>query len=336
MHLCLIGCGYIASHHARILRKLGASGVANPVKISFASRDRAKAETFRATHAGSLAFGTYAEACAHPEIQAVVVCTPNSDHHETALAAIANGKHAIVEKPFAATVAQADDILAHAAAAGVRVFVAENHRYHPHVRWLEALIQRGQLGALRLIRLNFLTSLGFREGEWRGSLATMGGGVLIDGGIHWVNTLLTLGGGDSVDVTAVEATRTMPGCPGEDTVVVSCVLKNGAVGVLSYSWNIRASFPDRIVAAHGDKGSAYVDNGGRVGYASIEGRRKLKVFPRGDREGFVAMWTDFLSNLDRGGASTPLATGEMGRRDLAFVEAAYRALRRRMAADGSV
>jgi predicted dehydrogenase len=322
VHLCLVGCGYIASHHARLLKRL--EGSSPKLQISFASRDLAKAEAFRNSFGGSLAFGSYRDACSHPAVQAVVVCTPNVDHHQTALQAISYGKHAIIEKPFATSVAEADEVLARAAQAGVCVLVAENHRYFPHVRWLERLLATGELGALKMVRLNYMRKLRFREGEWRASFEAMGGGVLIDGGIHWVNTMLTLGGGEASEITAVESMRSLAGCPGEDTIVVTCALKNGAVGVLTYSWNIEPSFPDRFMAIHGDKGSAYADNGGKLGLTFVGARPRLKLFPRSDREGFLAMWQDFLSNLARGSCSQCLATGEVGRRDLAFVEAAYR------------
>jgi predicted dehydrogenase len=310
-----------------VLKQLEHLIPAQPLQLSFASRDKAKAEAFKTSYGGTLAFGSYGEACSHEDIEAVVVCTPNADHHGTARQAISHHKHVIVEKPFATTVAEADDILAHAALAGVRVFVAENHRYHPHVRWLERVLADGELGVPKMVRLNFMRSLRFREGEWRASLAAMGGGVLIDGGIHWVNSLLTLGGGEASGVTAVESVRSLAGCPGEDTMVVTCALQNGAVGVLTYSWNIAPSFLDNFMAIHGEKGSAYVENSGRLGVKLMGRRPQPKFFPRSDREGFVAMWQDFLSNLSPGNESRCLATGDMGRRDLAFVEAAYRSSR---------
>ena len=331
MHLCLIGCGYIASRHARVLNGLGHVLSNEPLRLSFASRDKAKAEAFKASYGGTHAFGSYADACSHGEIDAIVVCTPNADHYSTAVQAIAGRKHVIVEKPFATTVADADDMLERAGTAGVNVFAAENHRYLPHVRWLESVISSGELGTLKMIRLNFMGSLRFRDGEWRGSPAAMGGGVLIDGGVHWVNTLLTLGGGDAANITAVESTRTLPGCPGEDTIVVSCALQNGAVGVLTYSWNIAPSFADRFMAVYGDKGSAYVQNSGTLGMTVVGSRPRPKIFPRRDREGFMAMWQDFLINLRGGRQMRCLATGEMGRRDLAFVEAAYRSSQPRAA-----
>ena len=154
----------------------------------------------------------------------------------------------------------------------------------------------------------------------------MGGGVLIDGGVHWVNSLLTLGGGDASDVKAVESQRSLPRCPGEDTIVVTCLLKSGAVGVLTYSWNIEPAFPDRFIAVHGEEGSAYAENRGKFGVTFIGKRLRPKFFPRRDREGFFAMWRDFRAQLTRGGESHCLASGLMGRRDLAFVEAAYRSL----------
>jgi predicted dehydrogenase len=323
--LCFIGCGFIASQHARILKEASGAVREDNVRLSFASRDRAKAEAFRQTYGGVLAFGSYRDACAHEDVDAVVVSTPNADHHGTALLAISSRKHVIVDKPITITVAEADDILAAAAREGVRVLVAENHRYHPHIRWLERLLADGALGVVKMVRVHSIQRVSIPVGGWRAALPTMGGGVLIDGGVHWVNSLLTLGGGDASQVKAVESTRSLVRCPGEDTVVVTCRLENGAVGVLTYSWDIEPAFPDRFIAVHGEEGSAYVENRGRFGVTFIGKRLRPRFFPRRDREGFFAMWRDFLAELARGGES--LATGLMGRRDLAFVEAAYRSLR---------
>lgn len=154
MHLCFIGCGFIAAQHARILRKAERLAPADAVQLSFASRDKAKAEMFRQTYGGVFAFGSYRDACAHDDIDAVVVCTPNADHHGTALLAISFRKHVIVDKPIAITVAEADDILVAAAREGVSVLVAENHRYHPHIRWLESLLADDSLGVVKMVRVH--------------------------------------------------------------------------------------------------------------------------------------------------------------------------------------
>ena len=326
MHLCFIGSGFIATQHARVLTAAGRSAPGDAVRLSFASRDKAKAEVLRQAYGGVFAFGSYRDACAHDDIDAVVVCTPNADHHGTALLAISFRKHVVVDKPVAITVAEADDILAAAAREGVSVLVAENHRYQPHIRWLEDLLAVDALGRAKMIRIHSHQRVSFPAGGWRSTLAMMGGGVLIDGGVHWVNSLLTLGDGDASQVKAVESQRSLPRCPGEDTVVVSCLLKNGAVGVLTYSWSIEPPLPDRFIAVHGEKGSAFVDNRGRFGATFVGKRLRPKLFPRRDREGFFAMWRDFLAQLTRGAGSRYLATGLMGRRDLAFVEAAYRSL----------
>jgi predicted dehydrogenase len=74
VRIAVLGCGRVARLHARILRRMGG------VTLAFASRDAAKAEAYRREFAGAHAFGSYDEACTHPDIDAVLVCTPTAQH----------------------------------------------------------------------------------------------------------------------------------------------------------------------------------------------------------------------------------------------------------------
>ena len=323
MHFCILGCGKIARTHAAILRKLAGFIPNQSTRISFASRERAKADAFRSEFGGELAFAPYEQAFSHESIDVIVLCTPNHTHRELAIAALENEKHVVIEKPIACTTAEADEIIATAKRIGRRVLVAENHRYRPHVMAIERIVRSGELGVIKLIRMNVLRPHQFAENEWRADRDCMGGGILIDAGIHWVNVLVTLGQSFPRSITAYEPPATNQRKSQEDSMVVTCQFENGAVGVLTYSWGVRGALPLSFFSVHGSDASVYSYNAGRFGLLKGGFIRPL-FFPFRDWRGYEAMWKDFLRGFASGNLGQCLMTGEIGRRDLAFVEAAYR------------
>jgi len=313
MHYCIIGCGAIARVHARYLSGLPGA------EVSFASRVAGRAESWRKTWRGRRAYSSYEAAFADPAIGAAVICTPHASHASLALAALSAGKHVVIEKPMANSTAEADAILAAAEGARRQVLVAENHHYRPHVRRMAEIARSGRLGRIKLIRIHVLRNRSFKPAEWRADASEMGGGAFVDGGIHWVNALLTLAGEPPDGLTAFGASPTQPG---EDSLGVACRFPSGTVGMVAYSWGVRGAFPQGFFSIHGSEGSAYCSNGGRFGLISTGGVPRPLIFPLRDWQGFGAMWRDFNGSLVGG---RPAETdGIAGRRDLAVVEAIYR------------
>ncbi|HEY6112430.1 MAG TPA: Gfo/Idh/MocA family oxidoreductase [Chthoniobacterales bacterium] len=327
MHYCIVGCGSIARTHATVLTKLARFIADQPTQLSFASRDASKAREYRSRFNGELALGSYGEAFSHRAIDVVVLCTPNHTHRDLAIAALDHGKHVVIEKPIACTTAEADEILAAAKRVGRHVLVAENHRYRPNVMALERIVRSGDLGQIKLIRINVLRRHELKQNDWRADRDCMGGGIFIDAGIHWVNVLLTLGRGFPVSITAYEPPPTNHLSTQEDSIVVSCQFENGAVGLIAYSGDVRGAFPLSFFSAHGSSGSVYSFNAGRIGFLNRRVPQPL-FFPFRDWRGYEAMWKDFLQAFASGHPGRCLVTGEIGRRDLAFVEAAYRSAKR--------
>lgn len=315
LHLCALGCGWAAGQHARALEKYRSR-----VDLSFASRTADKAERFRGRYQGKRAFGSYDEAIACADIDAVLICTPHDQHHAQACQALRAGKHAVVEKPIAVSVVQAREMNRAAHDAGRYLLVAENFRFRPGILALETMIASGAIGAPKMIRIQAFLTRGMRPGEWRSDEKTMGGGPFIDGGIHLVNMLLTLGGGSAENIFGRSGRVTTRHCPREDTTVVLCDLANGAIGSVGYSWGI-AGVPDlSVYSVHGTEGSIYALSNG-FGALTLGKHRRVRLFPRQDRDGYHAMWGSFLATLTDGVPG--IMTGVEGERDLAFVEAAY-------------
>ncbi|MCC6991602.1 MAG: Gfo/Idh/MocA family oxidoreductase, partial [Acidobacteria bacterium] len=120
VHLAYLGCGFITRVHSAHLRALG-----DDVVASYASRDAARAEAFRAEFRGRTAFSSYDAAIADPSVDAVVVAVPPRFHRDLTLAALAAGKHVLVEKPAFPTMGDYEAVRSARDAAGRIVLVGE-------------------------------------------------------------------------------------------------------------------------------------------------------------------------------------------------------------------
>lgn len=130
------------------------------------------------------------EAARPDGIQAVSVCTPNHLHAPVARAFLAQGIHVICDKPMTATPEQAQD-LAEAARASTALFIlTHNYSAYPQIRQARAMIARGDLGALRLVQVEYaqdwLTEeTTSKQAAWRTDPARAGaGGAIGDIGTH--------------------------------------------------------------------------------------------------------------------------------------------------------
>jgi predicted dehydrogenase len=112
----------------------------------------------------------------------------NDSLAEISRTAAAAGKHVLVEKPAARSVAEIDTVISAATSGGALVRVGFNHRYHPALQKARALIAAGALGPLMFVRGRY--GHGGRIGydrEWRADPALSGGGELIDQGVHLID-----------------------------------------------------------------------------------------------------------------------------------------------------
>jgi scyllo-inositol 2-dehydrogenase (NADP+) len=89
------------------------------------------------------------EMLADPAVELVVVNTPSYTHYEYAKKSLHAGKHTVVEKPFTATVAQAQELIDLAKAKGIMLSVFQNRRYDSDLRTVKKILQEGWLGEIK-------------------------------------------------------------------------------------------------------------------------------------------------------------------------------------------
>jgi len=125
-------------------------------------------------------FNDYAVLMREPDIDAVVIATPNHVHAPIALAAIAAGKHVLCEKPLAMSHAETAAMTLAAENAGVVNMTAFTYRFIPAIRWIRRLLNDGDIGTPYHVRIRRLQDWGDRALGWRQHRALAGSGELGD------------------------------------------------------------------------------------------------------------------------------------------------------------
>ena len=187
----LVGCGDISAIHIDALTRL------NIPIVGVCDTVTERAEQV-ASALGVPAFTAHTELLENTTPDVVHVCTPHAEHLPVALDVLDGGHHLLVEKPLAATLAQAEELVAAAEAAagrGVRTGVVLQNRYNPPNRRLYELVSTGALGEVHGAKADVnwhRTADYYRDRPWRGTWAGAGGGVMMNQAIHTLDLLLWL------------------------------------------------------------------------------------------------------------------------------------------------
>lgn len=270
------------------------------------------------------------------DVDAVVVCTPPHLHAEISIAAMRRGKHVLCEKPLARTIAEAREMLAAARQEGVRLQCGFNHRFHPGLQQAHEWFEDGAIGPPLFLRCRYgiCGRLGY-EDEWRCDTRIVGGGQMMEQGIHAVD-LARWFLGDFTEVSAFVETRYWPIAPLEDNTFALYRTRDGVVASIHSSvsqWKNLFSFE-----LFGRDGYIEVDGLGG-GYGTERAVLGLRDFAapfgeevtefRGPDLSWARQWNEFVSAVEEG--RDPLSGGEDGLEALRLVYAAYDSARRRKA-----
>jgi len=187
--LGIIGAGSIGTVHAQTAVRLGV-----PVARIWDIATTKAASLARAT-ADARAAASLDELLADPRVTAVIVATPNDSHAEIACRALDAGKHVLLEKPMALSVAECDRILAAMARTRGRLQMGFVYRHAPAPTAVKAEIDAGRFGRIYHAKCSMYRRRGIPGlGGWFTTRAKSGGGPLIDLGVHVIDQALWLCG----------------------------------------------------------------------------------------------------------------------------------------------
>ncbi|MBB2987540.1 Gfo/Idh/MocA family protein [Terracoccus luteus] len=174
----VLGPGGIARSFADAV----AVGTASSV-VAVGSRSLDRAQAFAADFDVPRAHGSYEDLLADPEVDAVYVASPHSEHRDHALLAVAAGKAVLVEKAFARNAAEAAEVFTAARAAGVLVSEAMWSRHLPQYDVVAQVVGSGLIGELVTVFADHGQPL-FPDGPERLARPELAGGALLDLGVY--------------------------------------------------------------------------------------------------------------------------------------------------------
>ncbi len=327
VNVALIGCGRVAEVHAKALCALPQTNLAAVVDVK-----PERAERFGKVYNNRARVLTdYHEALADPEIDAVEICTPHYLHPEIAINAVRAGKHVLTEKPMAISVAAADEMIAEAKKAQVKLGVIFQNRYNDASVAVKDAIEDGRLGKLLGSRL-FLTwnrsDDYYRGSDWKGTWDKEGGGVLIDQAIHTMD-LMQWFMGDIDQIEAKYYTRAHDYISVDDVAEGTLKFANGAVGFIYANCAYPYDAPI-FLEVYGQKGLAQIH--GDVATITV-GNETTTVVQTADKDVGKRYWgfshqrqiSCFYQDLLAG--KEPFLNGEAGKTAMAMVLAMYHSSR---------
>jgi len=294
--------------------------------------DRAKGEKWARDYgfpeANIFGYDSMERMAGNRDIDVIYVVTPNSVHAENCIAAAKAGKHVICEKPMATSVADCDSIISACRDAGVRLTVGYRLHYEPHHAEFARLARERVFGPfMRMAGAN-----GFEMGsssrartDWRLDRRLAGGGPLMDMGVYVVQAAcMAKAEAAPVSVTARFGPVTLPEVFSEveESIEWTMEFADGAQA------RCRASYAEQVsnFRAEADHGWAQLED------PAFYYEEPFLTTSRGSVERpkvnhQVVQLDGMAAELLEGRPS--LAPGEMGRRDMAIVEAIYAAARSR-------
>lgn len=327
----LLGCGRIAKRHADLLGK----GQIQGARLSaVCDSDPERARRFGETY-GVPWFSSIDDFLASPDIEIVSILTPSGMHAEHTIAVAASGKHALVEKPMALRLEDADAMIRACDAAAVNLFVVKQNRFNvPVVKAREAL-DAGRFGKLVLgtVRVRWCRDQRYyAQDAWRGTWA-QDGGIMANQASHHIDLLeWFMGRVESVHARAVTA---LVDIEAEDTAVATLKFANGALGIIEATGATRPKDLEGSLSILGEGGSVVI-GGFAVNEISAwnfvaplpednEVRERFSVNPPNVYGyGHQAYYEHVVESLATG--SPALVDGLEGRRSLELITALYESI----------
>ncbi len=251
----------------------------------------------------------------NPDIDIIYVITPPGTHRDFVVRAARTGKHIICEKPMAVSVAECDEMIAACRRAGRKLSIGYRLQFEPHHIAMEKFARDPATGPARTMRGAHGFYLGARV--WRVDKKLAGGGPLPDVGIYVIQAACRAAGAAPLAVTAHEEPKTRPELfrDVEEAMRWTMEFPGGARGEGFTSYSEGAN-EFRVDTDHG-----WFELSPAFAYGGLRARtnRGPVDVPNIDQQ--AAQMDDFARAIldDR---PTPVS-GEMGRRDIAIMEAIY-------------
>jgi predicted dehydrogenase len=277
---------------------------------------------------------------ARPDLDAVIITSPQSAHCEQTVAAAAAGKHVLVEKPMATSTAECQRMIDACDSAGVTLSVIKPWRYRGATRGLHQAIQRGDIGDVRMITLWWLYARPpFIGKDWFRDPKE--GGFFLDAGSHCFDYLRWVAAAEPTRLYAQLATFNQDSATPRSTMT-TLTFANGVLATLWLSYEVPApgwantDFRARVVGADGEldaHGYGRLQLGRGDTWETLYEQAPMdyinRPMERSRLEGFFDMTQDFFDGLRD--ARPPSVSGADGLAAVRMVETGYESNQRNQA-----
>ena len=250
----IVGLGQISAPH--LAGYMAAADRIEVVAVCDTDAERARSV---AAAVGARAYTDMHELFADDRVVSVDLTLPHHVHFSAASAALAAGKHVLVEKPMAPTAVECRALIEQARAAGLSLGVAENTPFVTAYQAVERLVRAGVIGEPRLVRTLISGSEVSRLSDtslWKGRLDGSGGGTIMDAGPHSFYLLRWLVG----DLATVRGFhhQLVPESQVDDHAVVAGRFRANALFTTEYTFTAEIPWGERL-ELYGSEGSIIVD-----------------------------------------------------------------------------
>jgi len=285
---------------------------------------------------GATSYTDYRRIPERHDVDLVMIATPSFAHRDQVEAAAAAGKHVLCEKPMAESMDDADAMVAACRRAGVRFMIGHSRRFTRRYMEIRASIDRGEVGAIRLVRENERRPATFGDigrkwtsGHWSGDPAlTLGAGL--QSAIHEMDLFRWFVGVAPASVVAEQKVTVddNPGVP--DFFTFSVRFANGAIGSSERSNVVPPAYPAyHLCELYGTAGAIRAKDHELISITRYEG--EAATFPLSERilvhqqGAYVREWAEFVDAIRH--HRVPSVTPEDARAALALSLAAIESAR---------
>jgi len=334
IRVAMVGCGGMARHYRKVYASLEGVEFTLAVDVNESELQACKALGVKRVSA------RFEDALA-ADIDVVDISTPNHMHEPQAVAALAAGKHVLLQKPMANSVAAADKIVAAAQKARGTLGMFMSSLCEPVMWDIKTIMEQGLLGNIQSVRARDAHRGGLSASadasNWRGDREKTGGGCFVQLSIHSINLMQWWLGSRITEVFAYSQNQYCPRIGGDDVTTAVAKFTAGPYAVFESGWasegqareifgtqgtmrltnndctielQLNAPFHGKVV--HYDKPGAYVTL--QVPGITLE-----------DASNPLSQQRMFIERVKAG--QPPVMSGSAGRQDLAVTAAAYESAR---------
>jgi len=289
-------------------------------------RSMAAARDSAAEYKVPLGFDSVAAMAASPEVDAVLVTTPNASHLVDVLAAIDAGKHVLCEKPMAMNADECRQMVEAARRRGVVFGVAHVFRFDESVLRFRELLKSGKIGKAIFARseFSFLADPSHPR-KWLYDSAIAGAGPIFDIGVHCIDTLRFVLNDEVTRVSASAASDERSGDV-ESAASLTLEFSRGTIGTVLVSYRAAYRTPLELV---GDSGVIRAEDALNVEHPiEIQLQRECKIVETTtvSNQSVYALQVDAFADAVEGKSRFPIP-GEEGWQNQEVLDAAMRSLR---------